>query len=58
MAYTNVASDDATVFYLAKQGYGSVAEIEGWDTPRLLDAIEYEQIQSDIERYRIQHPEQ
>lgn len=41
------------MFYLAKQGYGSVAEVEEWDTPRFLDALEYEEIMNAIERYRI-----
>lgn len=43
-----------TVFYLSKQGYGSVDEIEKWDTPRFLDAVEFEQITASIERYRIE----
>lgn len=40
------------VYYLAKQGYGSVAEIRGMDTPEFLDLIEYEQMNQAIERWR------
>jgi len=49
-----VSDDDATIFHLARKGYGSVAEIEQWDTPCFLDAVEFEQIQNDIELYHIQ----
>lgn len=38
-----------SIFFLSKQGYGSVNEIETWDTPKFLDAIEYEYIQNSIE---------
>ena len=40
-----------TVFALAKKGYGTVAEIEQWDTPQFLDAVEYEMICGDIESH-------
>lgn len=53
IAETNVSDEDMAMFYLAKQGYGSVAEVEEWDTPRFLDALEYEEIMNAIERYRI-----
>lgn len=39
------------VFYLAKQGYGSVEQIESWDTPRFLNALEYEAIENAITRH-------
>jgi len=43
-----------TVFHLARQGYGTIAEIEQWDTPRFLDVVEYEQIRMDIELHHAQ----
>ncbi len=39
------------IFMLAKQGYGTVNEINEWDTPQLLDAIEFERIHNDIQRH-------
>ena len=54
MRYTNVSDDDAAMFYLARRGYGSLADLQEWDTPQLLDVMEYEHIQSDIEHYHIQ----
>lgn len=36
------------MFALSKAGYGSLAEIEQWDTDQFLDAIEFEQISADI----------
>lgn len=42
------------IFHLARKGYGTVNEIEDWDTPKLLDAIEYERITNDIERYHLE----
>lgn len=42
---------DQTIFYLVRKGYGTVKEISEWDTPELLDAVEYERIQSEIERH-------
>ena len=39
------------MFYLAKQGYGSLKEIREWDTPELLDALEYEAIDNAIGRH-------
>lgn len=39
------------MFYLAKQGYGSLAEIQKWDTPQFLDALEYEAIDNAIARH-------
>lgn len=56
VAFTNIADDDATIFHLVKAGYGTVGEIEQWDTPRLLDAVEFEMIQRDIELYHMQKP--
>ena len=40
-----------TIFYLAKLGYGSVDEIENWDSPRFLDVLEYENICNEIRTY-------
>jgi len=39
------------IFMLAKKGYGTVNELNEWDTPQLLDAIEFEHIQNDIQRH-------
>jgi len=43
-----------TIFYLAKQGYGSIKEIRAMDTKEFLDLVEYEQISQSIERYQLQ----
>lgn len=40
-----------SMFYLVKQGYGSLADIRELDTEELLDILEYEQIQNRIENY-------
>lgn len=42
------------MFALAKAGYGSLAEIETWDTPEFLDAIEFEQIAADIQAHKME----
>lgn len=42
-----------SIFYLAKQGYGSLKEIRELDTDELFDILEYEQIQNRIENYLI-----
>lgn len=42
------------MFALAKAGYGSLAEIEAWDTDQFLDAIEFEQISADIQAHKIE----
>jgi len=42
-----------TVFYLSKQGYGSIAEIGGLDTTELLDLMEFEHMTHAIENYKI-----
>ena len=42
-----------TIFYLSKQGYGSIAEIGGLDTKELLDLMEFEHITHAIESYKI-----
>jgi len=36
------------IFFLAKQGYGTVDQIEEWDSPKFLDALEYESICADL----------
>jgi hypothetical protein len=46
-----VSDEDMAMFYLAKQGYGSLAEIQKWDTPQFLDALEYEAIDNAIARH-------
>jgi hypothetical protein len=51
VSFTNVSDDDMTIMHLARQGYGSVNEISEWDSPQLLDAVEYEHIRMDLERY-------
>lgn len=40
------------MFALSKAGYGSLAEIEAWDTDQFLDAIEFEHITADIMAYK------
>ena len=50
--YTNISDYEFCVFYLCKKGYGSVDEIESWDTDRFLNACEYEEILSQIEIYK------
>jgi hypothetical protein len=54
VVFSNVSDDDATLFHLARRGYGSVAELEQMDTPQFLDLVEFECIQNDIELYQIQ----
>lgn len=41
-----------TIFFLSKKGYGSIDEIEDWDTTRFLDAVEYERIIHNIEKHK------
>lgn len=45
------------MFALSKAGYGSLAEIEQWDTDQFFDAIEYEQITADIMAHRMENPD-
>lgn len=45
------------MFALAKAGYGSVAEIETWDTDQFLDALEFEQITADIQAFKMRAPD-
>lgn len=42
------------VLALCKAGYGTVREIEEWDTDQFLDAIEYEQIAADIQAHKME----
>ena len=51
--FTNVAEDDATIFYLVRCGYGSLQELQQLDTPQLFDIVEYEQIRQDLETYHL-----
>jgi len=39
---------------MVKKGYGSLDEIERWDSDRFLDVVEFESIQSDLEAYYYQ----
>jgi len=41
------------MFALVKAGYGSLAEIQAWDTDEFLDAIEFEHISADIQAHHI-----
>jgi len=41
------------MFALSKAGFGSLAEIEQWDTDQFLDAIEFEQISADIQAHKM-----
>lgn len=43
-----------TIFFLCKKGYGSIDDIEDWDTPRFLDVLEYERIIYKIDEHRIE----
>lgn len=54
MAFTNVTDDDATLFHLAKAGYGSIKELTEMDSPEFLDLVEFEHIQRQIEAYHVQ----
>jgi len=58
VAFTNIGDDDATLFFLVRRGYGSLTELQQWDTPAILDAIEYERIQDDLEAYQLQQIEE
>jgi len=49
---TNVSGERMAMFSLSKAGYGSLAEIEQWDTDQFLDAIEFEQITADIQAHK------
>lgn len=51
MRQSNVSDVDMTIFFLSKKGYGSIDDIEMWDTPRFLDVLEYERIVTSIERH-------
>ena len=42
------------MFALAKAGYGSLADVESWDTDQFFDAIEFEQISADIQAHRME----
>jgi len=42
-----------TIFYLSKQGYGSIVEIRELDTTEFLDLVEFEQITKAIEQHSI-----
>jgi hypothetical protein len=42
------------MFFLVKQGYGSLNQMKELDTPELLDIIEYENILKDIELHQIE----
>lgn len=41
-----------TIFFLSKKGYGSIDNIETWDSPRFLDVLEYERIIMNIEQHK------
>lgn len=53
IAKTNVSDDDMMIFYLSKQGYGSIAELNELDTTEFLDLIEFEEITNAIEGYHM-----
>ena len=54
MDYTNIPDERATLYYLVREGYGTIAELEQMDTTEYLDLIEHEQIRQDIELYHMQ----
>jgi len=54
VAYTNVPDERSTLYYLAREGYGTIEYLEQMDTPEYLDLIEHEQIRQDIELYHMQ----
>ena len=51
IAKTNLSDDDAMIFYLSKQGYGSILELNKFDTPEFLDLVEFEEITNAIESH-------
>ena len=52
--FTNIDADDMTLMQLSKCGYGTLDVLEQYDTPRILDLIEMENIRADIEHHKIQ----
>lgn len=46
---------DALVYRLARQGYGSIREIQDMDPVEFLDLVEFENIQQDLELHHIQN---
>lgn len=45
-----VVDDDLMIYFrLAKEGYGSVREIEQWDARKVIQAINYEKFCGDYE---------
>ena len=54
VAFTNVPDERATLYHLAKEGYGTIAELAQLDTTEYLDLVEYEQIRQDLELYHVQ----
>lgn len=53
IAETNVSDEDMMLFYLSKQGYGSISELNKLDTTEFLDLVEFEEITNAIENYHI-----
>lgn len=47
--HTNLSDINILYFSLVKKGYGSLYEVKEFDTPELMDIIEYESIMNDIE---------
>lgn len=49
--YTNISDYDFECFSLVKSGWGSLSDIQQWDTTQFLDALEYENISNDIQQH-------
>lgn len=52
--HTNLSDLHILFFSLVKKGYGSLNEVKEFDTPELIDIIEYESIMNDIENLVIE----
>ncbi len=55
--YTNIDEYNIQAFALVKEGFGSILEVNKLDTDDFLDAIEYLNIQGEIEAYEIKQGE-
>jgi hypothetical protein len=44
----------ASCLYLVKAGYGSLREVEEFDSKEFLDCLEYEEIKNAIESHQIE----
>lgn len=49
MIECNIDETFMTYCTLVKKGYGSITEIESWDTDKFYDVLDYENLNNDIE---------